>query len=157
TATSPTSTRERILKAAFEEFHRHGFQGGSLNHIIEEAGLTKGAVFHHFASKQVLGYAIVDEIIWPLFEAKWLVPLADSGGDPQGLIRLVLSIAEEESSSGTLIQGCPLNNLAQEMSPLDEGFRLRLEKVYSAWRKSLADALSRGIQAGKVRRDIEPA
>ncbi len=50
----------------------------------------------------------------------------------------------------------PLNNLAQEMSPLDEGFRRRLEKVYAAWREALEAAFARGIKAGKVRKAISP-
>jgi len=49
-----------------------------------------------------------------------------------------------------------LNNLAQELSPLDEGFRKRIEGVYTAWRESLDAAFARGIKAGKVRRDTSP-
>jgi TetR/AcrR family transcriptional regulator, transcriptional repressor for nem operon len=41
------STRDRILQAAFEEFYRNGFQGGSLNHIAEKSGATKRALFHY--------------------------------------------------------------------------------------------------------------
>src|SRR5215470_1500596 len=79
TETHPAeTTRQRILRTAFEEFYRHGFQAGSLNRIVEEAGLTKGAIFHHFAGKQELGYAVVDEIIWPHFKARWIDPLAQS-------------------------------------------------------------------------------
>ena len=34
---------------------------------------------------------------------------------------------KEDIDSGAWVQGCPLNNLAQEMSPLDEGFRTRID------------------------------
>ncbi len=64
--------------------------------------------------------------------------------------------AKEEQANGRLVQGCPLNNLAQEMSPLDEGFRKRVEKVYAAWRESLESAFARGVKAGKVRKTISP-
>src|SRR5262249_31804784 len=56
----------------------------------------------------------------------------------------------------TLTQGCPVNNLAQEMSPLDEGFRQRLEKIYAAWRLAFKTALANGIQAGTGRKDASP-
>src|SRR6266566_3876469 len=49
---APEDTRRRILKAAFGEFYRNGFQGGSLNRIVEGAGTTKGALFHHFEGKR---------------------------------------------------------------------------------------------------------
>jgi len=149
-------TRRRILKAAFAEFYRHGFQGGSLNRIVDEAGTTKGALFHHFEGKNDLGYAVVEEIIQPRIKALWLDPLADSIDPITDAKQAVRQFIKQEQANGRLAQGCPLNNLAQEMSPLDEGFRIRIEKVYSAWRESLESAFARGIKAGKVRRDISP-
>jgi hypothetical protein len=55
------------------------------------------------------------------------------------------------------VQGCPINNLAQEMSPLDEEFRQRLERIYVAWRRAFETALAKSIKAGRVRKDISPA
>src|SRR5947208_12984834 len=82
TTRAPEATRGKILGAAFAEFYKHGFQGGSLNHIVEMAGTTKGALFHHFQSgKQELGYAVVDEIIGPILKQRWLDPLTGSA-DP---------------------------------------------------------------------------
>jgi len=153
---APEDTRRRILKAAFAEFYRHGFQGGSLNRIVDEAGTTKGALFHHFEGKNDLGYAVVEEIIQPRIKALWLDPLADSIDPITDAKQAVRQFIKQEQANGRLVQGCPLNNLAQEMSPLDEGFRIRIEKVYSAWRESLESAFARGIKAGKVRRDISP-
>ena len=40
---APDATRRKILEAAFAEFYKNGFQGGSLNHIFKTAGTTKGA------------------------------------------------------------------------------------------------------------------
>jgi AcrR family transcriptional regulator len=62
-ARTPAATRQKILEAAFAEFYKNSFQGGSLNQVVETAGTTKGALFHHFAGKQELGYAVVNEII----------------------------------------------------------------------------------------------
>jgi TetR/AcrR family transcriptional repressor of nem operon len=52
--------------------------------------------------------------------------------------------------------GCELNNLAQEMSPLDAGFRKRLEMVFDAWREAAASVLREGQIHGSIRRDVEP-
>ena len=150
------TTRECILRNAFQEFYRHGFQGGSLNRIVAEAGLTKGAIFHHFASKQMLGYAVVDEVIWPQFKARWIDPLQHSDDPIREITRQLLQVAESEGAGAELIQGCPLNNLAQEMSPLDEQFRQRLERIYAAWRGAFQTALANGIKAGNVKKDVSP-
>ena len=59
-------TRHDILSAAFDEIYTNGFRASSLDAILERTDLTKGALFHQFASKLELGYAVVDEIIVPM-------------------------------------------------------------------------------------------
>ena len=51
--------------------------------------------------------------------------------------------------------GCPLNNLNQEMSSEDEGFRLRISKVIEGIQQGVAEALRRGQDKGTVRADID--
>jgi TetR/AcrR family transcriptional regulator, transcriptional repressor for nem operon len=153
---APEATRHKILMAAFAEFYRHGFQGGSLNHIVEAAGATKGALFHHFAGKQELGYAVLDEITGPILHQRWLAPLANSHDPIAEMKRLFRQFVKEDIESGHFVQGCPLNNMAQEMSPLDEGFRRRIDRLYASWRKCYADALAQGIKSGKVRKNVKP-
>ncbi len=144
------------MKAAFEEFYRNGFQGGSLNHIVDAAGTTKGALFHYFAGKNDLGYAVVEEVIRPYMKARWLDTLASSIDPIADLKRAMQSFAQEEVAKRGIVNGCPLNNLAQEMSPLDEEFRKRIERVYTDWRDGLEAAFTRGMKSGKVRKDISP-
>ncbi len=153
---TPEDTRNRILQAAFEQFYRNGFQGGSLNQIVEEASTTKGALFHHFDGKNELGYAVVEEVIAPRIKARWFDPLAESVDPITDLKHLFEQTMKQAAESGHLMQGCPLNNLAQEMSQLDEGLRQRILKVYAMWRNCLTEAFERGIEAGNVRRDISP-
>jgi AcrR family transcriptional regulator len=153
---APEATRHKILMAAFAEFYKHGFQGGSLNHIVETAGTTKGALFHHFTGKQELGYAVLDEIIGPILHQRWLAPLTHSHDPIADMKRAFRQYIKEDIESGHFVQGCPLNNMAQEMSPLDEGFRKRIDKLYAAWRKTYAEALSEGIKSGKVRKNVKP-
>ena len=145
------SMRDNILHAAFEEFYRHGFQGGSLIRIAERAGATKGALFHYFKSKTELGYAIVEEVIRPLGKERWINPLLEAG-DPVEAIKATFrrNIREDVAKIEMLTQGCPLNNLAQEMSPLDEGFRKRIEQNYQLWREALAEALERAKRRGQI-------
>jgi TetR/AcrR family transcriptional regulator, transcriptional repressor for nem operon len=153
---SPENTRGKILQAAFDEFYRNGFQGGSLNRIVDDAGATKGALFHHFKGKKDLGYAVVREVIHPHFKQQWSDPLANSTDPITDLKRIFRQCAKREIANGGLVHGCPLNNLAQEMSPLDERFRQSLDKIYASWRECLAAAFARGIKAGKVRKDVSP-
>jgi TetR/AcrR family transcriptional regulator, transcriptional repressor for nem operon len=149
-------TRRHILDAAFTEFYKNGFQGSSINRIVDEAGTTKGALFHHFRGKNDLGYAVVREVIYPHLKERWADPLANSTDPITDLKRLFRQCMKEEIANGRLVQGCPLNNLAQEMSPLDEKFRKSLEQIYVAWRECLAAAFARGIKVGTVRKGVSP-
>ena len=156
TIRAPESTRRKILDAAFDEFYRNGFQGGSINRIVADAGTTKGALFHHFKGKNDLGYTVVREVIHPHFKEQWSDPLAHSTDPITDLKRIFRQRAKREIANGGLVHGCPVNNLAQEMSPLDEKFRKSVEKIYVAWRETVAAAFARGIKAGKVRKGVSP-
>ena len=151
----PERTRERLLQAAFREVYRSGFQSASLDTILAAAGVTKGALYYHFGSKEVLGHAIVEEVIAKLSGERWLLPLQRSkDNDPiDALIGVVRAIPARPRD---VRNGCPLVNLAQEMSRLDEQFRKRLERIFHAWQEGIATALRRGQSQGTVRRDLDP-
>src|SRR5580658_895986 len=150
----PERTRERLLRAAFREVYKSGFQSAGLNAILAAAGVTRGALYHHFGSKEALGYAIVEEIIAPDNRGQWLRPLQDCEDPIDALIGAVQELSvQPEAVRG----GCPLLNLAQEMSPLDAGFRQRLATIFRNWQDGVAAALRDGQNHGKVRRDLEPA
>jgi TetR/AcrR family transcriptional repressor of nem operon len=153
---APEATRRKLLEAAFGEFYANGFQGGSLNHIVEAAGATKGALFHHFESKQALGYAVLDELIGPLLMTRWLDPVQDSTDPLTDIQRAFTRYIAEDVSSGNWLQGCPLNNLAQEMSPLDTGFHERINRLYALWRERYSVALQRGSAAGTIKAMANP-
>ncbi len=149
----PKRTRERLLQAAFREVYRSGFQSAGLDAILAAAGVTKGALYHHFDSKEALGYAIVEEIIAPDTRGQWVNPLENCKDPIDVLIGAVQGISvQPEAVRG----GCPLINLAQEMSPLDAGFRQRLAAIFRNWQDGVAAALRVGQSHGKVRRDLEP-
>ena len=152
----PEQTRERLLQAGFREVYRSGFQSASIDSILAATNVTKGALYYHFESKEALGYAIVDEVVAKLPRDRWLLPLQQSKDkDPiDALIGVVQAIPTRPRD---IKGGCPLVNLAQEMSHLDEQFRKRLETIFHAWQDGIATALRRGQSEGTVRRDLVPA
>ncbi len=141
------------MQAAFHEVRRKGFRGAGINTILAATNVTKGALYHHFGSKEALGHAIVDEIIAELVRDRWLHPLLGDGHPIDILIGIVRRMP---SRPAALRESCPLLNLSQEMSPLDEQFRKRLERLFLAWQKGIATLLSRGQSRRTVRRDLNP-
>lgn len=151
---NPDMTRQRILEAAFLEIYRNGFQGMRLDEVLTATGLTKGALYHHFPNKRALGYAVVDEIILPTVEGMWLQPLKNAADPLQGLKSVIEQLPEMKPPE-MIRYGCPLNNLAQEMSPLDEGFRQRLDYIFCIWHDVTEQALERARQQGRIREDVD--
>ena len=156
---APEATRERIVAAAFAEIHRHGYQAASLDAILATAGVTKGALYHHFDDKAALGFAVFDEVVRTLTIARWTRAVADETVDPVSALQSTLQTVATEFAAvrrvAMVALGCPLNNLAQEMSPLDERFRQRVAAAFTLWTDAFADALERGRTAGSVRRDVD--
>ena len=150
------NTRQALLRAAFEESYRHGFQAASVSRILKNTKLTKGALFHYFPTKKALGYAVVDEVIAGMIRRQWVDPLASSN-DPVHTILEEFEKAIALLASQRLILGCPLNNLAQEMSPIDAGFRKRTQTVFRMWITTFAAALEKGKAMGKIRPSVNTA
>ena len=117
-------TRQKILDISADEIHKKGFTATSLSCILKRCEISKGALYHHFTNKMELGYAVFEEIYSPNFIALWQTPI--QAKDPiQGLCNFFNSMSIEMSCD-EVVCGCPLNNLCQEMSGVDEGFRIRI-------------------------------
>jgi len=151
----PQATRQALLMAAFEEIHEQGFRAASLDRILERAGVTKGALYHHFASKTALGYAVLDEVILPE-AAQWGARFEDPAVEVLAEMRRFIEEETEHVLARGLMNGCPINNLVQEMSGVDEGFRQRLVRLQDEWRAALERALKRAQKEGALRADVDP-
>jgi TetR/AcrR family transcriptional repressor of nem operon len=152
---NPDETRAKLLAAGFEEVYQNGFQAASVDDILRRVSVTKGAFFHHFANKTEFGYALVDEVISGMIRAQWVEPLS-TATDPLTTIADAFETGAEYLASAPVNLGCPLNNLAQEMSPLDDGFRLRTQQVFELWMQTYEMALRRGQMNGTVSTKIDP-
>jgi AcrR family transcriptional regulator len=145
TRRNPDRTRERLLEAGFVEIYTRGFQPAGLDAIVERAEVTKGALYHHFPSKHALGYAVLDEIVGRYTDLRWLDPIRDA---PDPLSAIAGSMRDAFKTD--FEHGCPLNNLSQEMSRMDEGFHQRIAALYRRWEGGVAAALASGQQRGLV-------
>lgn len=150
----PDLTRQRLLESAFEEIHRFGFRSASLESILKDTNVTKGALYHHFRNKSELGYAVVDEVLKPWVEQRWK-PIFDAD-DPIDAALQVMRDRLDETTDEMINLGCPLNNLCQEMAGIDPEFQKRLNSIVSEWRDGIAEAMRRGQKNGTVRADADP-
>ena len=148
-------TRSQILAKMQEAMHVQGFQGLRTDKVIADMGITKGAFYHYFDSKQAVGYAVVDEILTPFFVGSW----AELRGATSGYLDIVVRTLERTmsySNADNIQFGCPLNNLVQEMSPLDAGFRARLHNILELEMQALSEGFAKAIDQGEMKAMLMP-
>ncbi|WP_185234219.1 TetR/AcrR family transcriptional regulator [Teredinibacter franksiae] len=149
----PEATRAHLLEVAAEEFRARGYEGASLSDILARAGVSKGGLYHHFASKQALGYAVFDEILVPYFFGKWQGPL--SMQDPiQGLYELMTFFATSMTDE-QLAVGCPMNKMATELGQSDDGIRDRAQAAFNTLREQFCEAFSKAKERELVAADTD--
>ena len=143
-------TRNEILNVAFVEIFRRGFQGVSVDEIVDKTSLTKGAFYHQFPTKLDLGYALVDEVISPMIIDRWIKPLDSYKNPLEGMLKQ-MDLLIGKADPKNLKLGCPLNNLVQEMAPVDKEFKKRLQKALNLWIAETEKHLSRAKKQGYLR------
>ncbi len=148
-------TRERILMNMFLDVRKNGFQGLRADKVIAGMDVTKGALYHYFACKQAIGSAIIEEIIRPRY-LHFYQELARCTGNPIDKMQQHLHMLADMATQEEVTLGCPLNNLVQEMSPIEEDFRISMQAIVDEIHSSVATALRRGQSDGLVRPEIDP-
>ena len=133
-------TRDKLLQATFEEVYQHGYHGARLQQILKRAGnVNKGSMYHFFKSKKDMTLAVIDEIITPNLINKF-APLALTEKDVMNTFFDSL-----QECGFDFNKGCPMNNLIQELSPIDEDFKQALEKTYTKYEFLLEEIVKQAM------------
>ena len=95
-------TRARILQVAQQLFASAGYDATGVAEICKTAGVSKGAFYHHFPSKQTVFKALLDNWLAAL-DAQMAVLLEGAGSVPDGLVRMAgVTSLVFQSASGQL-------------------------------------------------------
>jgi len=151
------TTRNQILDAAARLIHLRGYHSTSLDDVLRESGVGKGNFYYYFRSKEELGYAIIDRVMQGFIRRTLEPAFEDIAQDPIVQVQLFLERALEHQRQRNCIGGCPIGNLASELSDVHEGFRQRLAVIFGEWCARLTEALSRGQIGGRIRADVDPS
>lgn len=144
------STREQILEVAGRLIHVRGFHNTSVEDILRESGVGKGNLYYYFKSKDELGYAALDRVLERIQEDV-LERLFAGDTDPWTQLEYFLDYPVEQVRRQGGVGGCPLGNLALEMSDIHEGFRTRLSQAFGLMRSEIEGALKRAHDQGTLR------
>jgi AcrR family transcriptional regulator len=148
--TKSSQTRISILKKAFDLIYEHGYQATSIDEIIATTKVTKGAFYYHFASKEHMGLAVINEIIYPEIHQGFIMPLKGADKPVKDIYKMIRNLLLDVPFF-KVKNGCPLSNLIQEMSPWNLEFSVTLRKISDKCLEALMESLKAGRKAGKIR------
>ena len=142
---SDKNTREKLIDSTFEEIHKKGYQGAALTDILAKAGVHKGSMYHFFANKKEMALASIEEKIGAYFGVRYH---SISSGEAPYLANFYDTIRDISKRDFSL--GCPLANLVQEMSNIDEDFDKTLKEMYADFRGAIKAIFDKAVEAGEI-------
>jgi TetR/AcrR family transcriptional repressor of nem operon len=144
------ATRGKLTRAAARLFAIKGYHDTTLEDVRRAAGVTTGAFFHHFTSKEDLGFAVLDRHMerrrqeLDRLEQGMPSPRTD---DPLGRVfrrldAIAQMVARREHRSG----GCVIGNLSTELASTHEPFRRRLADCFDEMAREFLPHLEAAAQ-----------
>jgi TetR/AcrR family transcriptional repressor of nem operon len=138
-------TRQRILDAASIVFKRQGFQAGSVDDVMAEAGLTAGAFYAHFKSKDDL---FTEALIRTLSQGRVLSGRDDESLQGEERIRSIVKKYLSPAHRSIIDRGCPLPPLLGDLPRRSEETRQAFQDVVSDLAANLSQHLPENQSAG---------
>ncbi len=146
----PGNDRETVLRRAIELFNRQGYDATSINDIAVDLGVSKSALYHHFASKEALLAAALDEALEGLSSA--VAAAADATRDESAYDRLQATV---EAAVHILVAHLPAVTLLLRVrgnSPLEKSALERRRHID----EQLARVVRQAADEGDLRDDVDP-
>ncbi len=150
--TKGEQTRRKIVEAAAPIFNRRGYEGSSLNDLMEATGLKKGGIYRHFSSKEELAAEAFD-YTW---DAAWNARLLHVDEKATGTEKLKQLIANFIDYRSPVAGGCPILNTAIDADDGNPVLRVRVAKALRSWLSRLQIIVKQAQERGETRSGVDP-
>lgn len=141
------NTRQKLIDATFEEIYSHGYQGTALADVLSNAGVHKGSMYHFFENKKDMAITAINEKMNERFFVKYGQILNLTNNFLDEFFKSLKDI-----SSRDFKRGCPIANIVQEMSNLDEDFNKTMKFIYAEFKRFIQDILDKAVDAKEMQK-----
>jgi TetR/AcrR family transcriptional regulator, transcriptional repressor for nem operon len=152
------SVRDQLIASAVEVFHTRGFNGCSVQDIVDAAGVPKGSFYNHFESKEALGVEVVraySALVGAYVVEAGAADILSGDGTPLQRIRAYFEAVIEQNVSCGVRKGCLLGNFAIELAPHSKEIARAVTDALDNWSAAVAQALAQAQAAGEVPQDAD--
>ncbi|WP_299251319.1 TetR/AcrR family transcriptional regulator [uncultured Lacinutrix sp.] len=146
-------TKQLIIDKAFNLFYQNGFKTTSIDKIMKETTLSKGAFYHHYKSKKELGLEVISLKVEKRVVNGMIAPLKQPGNAYQ-IIKDVFTNRLKEFSINEKQQGCPMNNLINEIGNNEIAYQNALKNIIELWKTALVQIIERGKQEHTIKEEV---
>ncbi|WP_377267626.1 TetR/AcrR family transcriptional regulator [Peterkaempfera sp. SMS 1(5)a] len=143
--------RKQILEAARRCFLRDGFHSTSMQDLFAESGLSAGAVYRHFASKNEMITAIVEENMRDVLAMVQSVARSRPSSSIGALMADVLEIVKAKTAEQNV---AGLSVLAWSESLRNPSLAAQFDDLMTQMRSALADVIRERQQSGSLTREV---
>jgi len=150
--TKGEQTRKKIVEAAAPIFNKRGYEGSSLNDLMEATGLKKGGIYRHFSSKEELAAEAFD-YTW---EAAWNARLLHVDEKANGIEKLKQLIANFIDHRSPVPGGCPILNTATDADDGNPVLRAHVAKALRSWLSHLQAIVEQAQKRRETRPGVDP-
>ena len=152
------SVRDQLIESAVEVFHARGFNGCSVQDIVETAGVPKGSFYNHFKSKEALGVEVVrayTRLVAAYVAEAGAGEIFSGDRTPLERIRAYFEAVIEQNVSCGVRKGCLLGNFATELAPHSTEIANAVTDALDNWSAAVARALAQAQEAGELSKDAD--
>ena len=133
-------TRQKLIDITYDEIYEKGYQAASLSEILSKAQVHKGSMYYFFKNKKEMAMSALKEKMSDRFTKRYATILAYESNILDELFKVLNDISLRDFK-----KGCPLANIVQEMSNLDEDFDAISKGFYEDFRGIIKDILDKAI------------
>jgi AcrR family transcriptional regulator len=135
-----TDKRQRLVMAAIDQFHRHGYARTSLSDVAQAAGISPGNVFYYFKAKDDLALAVIDE--WCALLSGYLADMEIEKNAWKRIAGFINQARQMRDVYATL--GCPLAGLTRDLRQESNALKDQVARIYATQFRWLGKEFRRG-------------
>ena len=150
----PAAKKERIMEAAAKEFAAHGYEGATLNRILAEAGISKGAAYYYFDDKADLYLTALLHYGHEMLDGLTLDPANFTAANFWTEMTAIYQYQFTSFQERPWVLGLIKGGGAMSPTAATEG---PFAAIFAAARDSLRQLIRHGQALGVIRRDLPEA